>query len=423
MKYVETKRIQGQTVIAMTQEVQHTADKLDLEAMMAHTPDAIIALNRNFQICELNPAASAALGWTREEACGCSCTEVLHCQSIDHVELCGTPGCPLVRVVQREQSLPQEELIIGIRPEHQLEVSASVTHFRSPRSYSSESPSQYNHADHTDSSHHANGMLDTKLSNKVNAREDDCIVFTARDFSALKVANTVRSNFVSMVSHELRTPLNSVNGFIELLIQGHMGPLSDQQKTYLGYTQQGVSQLISIVEDILFMSRSDLGQFQLQQQQVSLRTLVRQVFIGLQPQARKAEVVLRQEIASGLPSLYIDPKRIIQVLNNLLVNAIKFTPPAGIITVKACRLNADFVTISVTDTGAGIPQEDQTHVFERFYQSNHPTKMGGCGLGLSITKLIVEQHGGTIDLESVVDQGTTFCFTMPVFKKRMIRAS
>jgi two-component system phosphate regulon sensor histidine kinase PhoR len=248
------------------------------------------------------------------------------------------------------------------------------------------------------------------------------VVFTARDMTSLKAANRVRSNFVSMVSHELRTPLNSVHGFIELLLQGHMGALNREQQQYLGYAHEGVQQLISIVEDILFMTRSDVGQFQIHPEpKVNLRVLVRQVISSLEPQARKAGVILKKEIPSPTPLLYVDPQRMKQVLNNLVTNAIKFTPPEGTVMIRARQYDERFVMISVSDTGYGIPVEDRQHVFERFYQSNHSlqSKMGGYGLGLSIAKLIVEQHGGTIDFDTILGKGTTFYFTAPLYTEQL----
>jgi signal transduction histidine kinase len=236
----------------------------------------------------------------------------------------------------------------------------------------------------------------------------------------LKVANRVRSNFISMVSHELRTPLNSVHGFIELILQGHMGALTDEQQIYLGYTQEGVQQLISIVEDILFMTRSDLGQFEIKQQKVQLRSLVRQIIDGMRPQAFKASVELREDLAADIPLLYADPQRMKQVLNNLVSNALKFTPPGGTVIVSAHPYNEYFELITVADTGYGIPVEDRQHVFERFYQSNHSeqSKMGGYGLGLSIARLIVDQHGGTIDFDTTVNKGTMFYFTVPLYAEQ-----
>jgi signal transduction histidine kinase len=352
-----------------------------LQALFVRTADAIMTLDQDFFVRDVNPAACTMLGKKSSALVGHRCPEVLGCKNLNHMLLCGTSSCPLTRVLQAQGPLPNEELLLGTDPEHASEVSVSVT--------------------------------------PVTISRRRYAILNARDLSALKVANQVRSNFVSMVSHELRTPLNSVHGFIDLLLQGHMGQLTEEQHTYLGYTQEGVQQLISIVEDILFMTRSDLGQFEVKQQEVPFRGLIHQVIRSLQPQALKAEVALRYDIPVELPSLYADPQRIKQVLNNLVTNAIKFTPPGGTVTVSARRVDDQFEMISVTDTGYGIPTEDRQHVFERFYQSNHSwqSKMGGYGLGLSIAKLIVEQHGGTIGFDTIVNKGTTFYFTAPFYQE------
>ncbi|MBE3559794.1 MAG: PAS domain S-box protein [Ktedonobacteraceae bacterium] len=352
-----------------------------LDAIVEHTPDAIITLDQEWRALDLNPSAMALLGST-SSVVGKPCMEVLRCQNLNRMELCGTSSCPLARVLQQKQPLPNEELIIGTEEERMREVSASVT--------------------------------------PVCAGDVNYVVFVARDLSALKVAHRVRSNFLSMVSHELRTPLNSVHGFIDLLLHGHMGKLTEEQQTYLGYTQEGVQQLVSIVEDILFITRSDLGQFEIKREEVQLHTLVDQVIKSLQPQALKAEVRLYQDIPAEMPALSVDPQRIKQVLNNLITNAIKFTPTGGGVIVSARCDNRQFVTVSVADTGYGIAPEDRQHVFERFYQSNHSqqSKLGGYGLGLSIAKLIVEQHGGTIGFDTVVNKGTTFFFSLPLCREQ-----
>jgi PAS domain S-box-containing protein len=352
-----------------------------LRAMFLHTSDSMIVLDEGFLVCDVNPVACKALGLRLDTVIGCRCPEVLGCQNLNHMQLCGTSSCPLTRALEQQGSLPNEELLLGTHLESPLEASVNVTPVA------------------------------------INGRRG--VMLNARDLSALKVANRVRSNFVSMVSHELRTPLNSVHGFIDLLLQGHMGALTDEQQTYLGYTQEGVNQLISIVEDILFMTRSDLGQFEIKRQEVPLHTLVQQVIRTFQLQALKAEVILSYDVVTDLPLLSADPQRLKQVLNNLVANAIKFTPPGGTVTVSARREDSTFVKVFVKDTGYGIPVEDRQHIFERFYQSNHSmqSKMGGYGLGLSIAKLIVEQHGGTIGFDTVVNRGTKFYFMIPFCKK------
>ena len=371
----------------------HTQRSQVFTELVTHTSDLMIVLREDFRMVDANLAASQHLELSTEEVMGKTgqtgqagqmghdCRTILGCQNLNRMVLCGTSSCPLVRA-QRQGSLPNEELILGTDPEHSYEVSASIT--------------------------------------PVTIDDTFYAIFTARDMSALKVINSVRSNFVSMISHELRTPLNSVHGFIDLLLQGHMGAMTDEQHTYLGYTQEGVQQLIAIVEDILFMTRSDLGQFEVKQQEIHPLSLVHQVTRSLKPQATRAEVALYSTLSDDVPALSIDPQRIKQVLSNLVANAIKFTPPGGTVTISSRRHDEHFEMISVEDTGYGIPPEDRQHVFERFYQSNHSqqSKMGGYGLGLAIAKLIVEQHGGTIGFDTVINKGTTFYFTVPLFVQR-----
>src|SRR2546422_4125664 len=140
------------------------------------------------------------------------------------------------------------------------------------------------------------------------------------------------------------------------------------------------------------MTRSDTGQFEIKPTEVNFLVLARQIVNSLQPLARKSGVALERDIPSPSSMLFVDPQRMKQVLNNLIANAIKFTPPGGSVTVRSRPYNEQFGLISVIDTGDGIPPEDRPHIFERFYQSNHAqqSRMGGYGLGLSIAKLIVE---------------------------------
>ncbi len=370
-------------------KVAEAEDTAYLRAAFERAPSVIVVVGAEFQVHDCNPCAEVKLGLTRSEACTRSCKEVLMCRNLNGTLLCGTSNCPLVRVRQNNQALPSEELFLGARPGISSEYSASVV--------------------------------------PVPVEGVSGVMFNARDLTTLKVANQVRANFVSMVSHELRTPLNSVHGFIDLMMQGHMGSLNEEQRKYLGYAQEGVQQLMAIVEDILFMTRSDSGQFEMKCQKVNVRVLAKQVVTSLKLQAMKATVILEKDLPEQTPLLYADPQRMKQVLNNLVTNAIKFTPPYGTVTIRVelHPTRPDMVLFSVIDTGDGIPLEDQPHVFERFYQSNHAmqSKMGGYGLGLSIARLIVEQHGGEIYFASRPQSlekndeahGTIFYFTAPLY--------
>ncbi len=350
-----------------------------LKDLFTNTPNVVVAVDEQFHVFDLNPAAAKTLSsLSPEEVRGKECNQLLKCRNMNRTLLCGTSHCPVTYVTQQKQALAQEELILGPVPESQREFSCSIT--------------------------------------PVEHGQSTYVVFAGREMSGLKMANRVRANFVSMVSHELRTPLNSVQGFVDLLLQGYMGPLNEEQQKYLGYVQDGVQQLVSSVEDILLLTRSDSGQFEIRQEEVDFATLSEQVVMGLQPQARKAGATIIEEIPDTVSLLYVDPQRMKQVLINLVMNALKFTPQGGIVTIRIKRYDEQFAMVSVSDTGYGIPIEDRPHIFERFYQSNHneQSKMGGYGLGLSIVKLIIEQHGGEISFESVTGKGTTFFFTVPL---------
>lgn len=376
----QSTEVEGSAIaVALDNAITDVEKHEYLWPLFNNSSNVIVALDTHYRVIDFNPSAVEKLGWQRETTLGRHCSDVLRCKNLNGLVLCGTSSCPLTHVLQQKKPIPNEELICGTLPDLIAEYAVGVT--------------------------------------PIEIEKGTVVVFSARDVKLSKATNSARANFVSMVSHELRTPLNSVHGFIDLLIQGHMGELNPEQKTYLGYAQEGVQQLMRIVEDILFLTRSDSGQFEMRMEKVNLLSLAKQVLRGLQPQAEKASIVLNRDIFSPSPLLYADPQRIMQVLNNLLVNAIKFTPPGGSVTLRARPYDEHFVLISVQDTGYGIAPEDRAHIFERFYQANHhlQSRMGGNGLGLSIAKLIVEQHGGQINFESAVNEGTTFYFTVPLY--------
>jgi two-component system phosphate regulon sensor histidine kinase PhoR len=172
---------------------------------------------------------------------------------------------------------------------------------------------------------------------------------------------------------------------------------------------------MTLVEDILFISKADTGQFKLRFAVVDLYELVAQVLNSFQATAQRAQVELRADLPDDLPTIYADELRVQQVLGNLVNNAIKFTPPGGIVTISA-RANGPAVCLDVSDTGEGVPLEEQERLFERFYQSESTARStaGGYGLGLAIAKLIVQQHGGRIWVQARPGQGSTFSFTIPL---------
>ncbi len=240
-------------------------------------------------------------------------------------------------------------------------------------------------------------------------------IFTVRDVTAERELDRAKAHFISMVSHELRTPLNSVLGFSDILLTGTAGELNEQQREFVGHIRSSSRHLVQLVNDILDLSRLDSGNFRLNRGPLLPGTLATQVVAELSSLARELKVELTTELDRDLPQIHADGRRIEQVLINLIGNALKFSPAGSAVGVRV-TLDRDRVSFSVQDSGLGIPEEEWASIFERFYQPLSTPELAtqGTGLGLTIAKYLVEEHGGEIWLESAVGVGSTFYFSLPV---------
>ncbi|HEX5658703.1 MAG TPA: response regulator [Polyangiales bacterium] len=228
-----------------------------------------------------------------------------------------------------------------------------------------------------------------------------------------------KSRFLASMSHELRTPLNAIIGFSELLDQEIFGELTARQKEYVGYVVQSGRHLLALVNDILDLSKIEAGRMELAREWVAPRSVIDAVQGSVQPLAQKQGVVLLHEVQEELPDLFVDEMRFRQILFNLLSNGIKFTPSGGKVTLRA-ELVEDRLELAVVDTGVGIRAEDLVRLFrefERVEDSSRP-KVEGTGLGLALTKRLVELHGGSIHVESKPDVGSKFTVKLPAFGGR-----
>lgn len=226
-------------------------------------------------------------------------------------------------------------------------------------------------------------------------------------------ANRLKSNFLATMSHELRTPLNSIIGFSDLLAEQTAGPLAEKQKRFVGHIREGSRHLLALINDILDLSKIEAGRLELNYESFSMSVATAEVLSTVRPLASAKQIKLRTELSADL-TLCADRVRLKQVLYNLLSNAIKFTAQEGSVHLVA-RPETSLVCVSVIDTGIGIPREEQESIFEPFHQLPASTQgvREGTGLGLSITKLLVEQHGGRIWVESEPEKGSQFHFTLP----------
>ena len=230
---------------------------------------------------------------------------------------------------------------------------------------------------------------------------------------ALAIASQHKSQFLANMSHELRTPLNAVLGFAELLVDGIYGELPERARGVLERVQSNGRHLLGLINDVLDLSRIEAGQLTLAFDDYSLGGIVRSVQSATEPLARAKGLSLTVDI-ERMPLGRGDERRLTQVLLNLVGNAIKFTD-AGEIAIAATAADGRF-TVAVRDTGPGIAASDQQRIFEEFQQvdSTNSRRKGGTGLGLAISKRIVEMHGGTLTVESALEQGSTFCMSVPM---------
>jgi len=248
------------------------------------------------------------------------------------------------------------------------------------------------------------------LAANVNRMNDEL----RRLYGELETASKHKSEFLANMSHELRTPLNAIIGFSQVLRQRLFGEVNEKQEEYLDDILSSGNHLLSLINDVLDLSKVEAGQVELEIADFSLREALERGLVMVRERASKNSVQLSLELAPDVDIVRGDERRLQQVVFNLLSNAVKFTPARGSVAVETARRDGE-VRVSVTDTGPGIAPNDQERIFEEFQQ----TAVGvhqreGTGLGLALSKRLVELHGGRIWVESDVGNGSRFVFTLPL---------
>ena len=242
----------------------------------------------------------------------------------------------------------------------------------------------------------------------------------------------LKAHFISMITHELRSPINTINGYLDLALEGIGGELNQQQREFVQRARAGSEHLYTLIEDLLLISRADAGQLRLNRDLIRLPEIIDHAIEELELAALDNEITIRVEIASTFPRFYADPIRIQHIMRNLINNALRFTAAGGSIVISArvntipietanidtvaTNVDKQLVEVHIRDTGCGIAPEYQQRIFERFYQIpiDHSRKVGGQGLCLTVAKMIIELHGGQISVESKPGTGSNFTFTLPL---------
>ena len=247
------------------------------------------------------------------------------------------------------------------------------------------------------------------LAQRVNKTSDEL----QRVYGQLELASEHKSQFLATMSHELRTPLNAIIGFSEVLHEQMFGELNERQLAYVEDVLEAGKHLLSLINDVLDLAKIEAGRMELDLSQVALPELLRGAVSMHSERASRAGISLALRTEPAEIGITADERRVRQIVFNLLSNAVKFTPADGRVDVSA-RIDDGQVEITVADTGLGIPAEDLETIFEEFEQSADGKQAEGTGLGLPLSRKLVELHGGRLWAESEPGRGSTFRFTLPV---------
>jgi len=254
--------------------------------------------------------------------------------------------------------------------------------------------------------------------------------FVGTDMTEARAAERLKDQFVSLISHELRTPLSSILGYLELVMDDEEQPLTAEQRQYLGTVERNAHRLLRLVGDLLFTAQVDAGKFVLRPEDVDLATVVRAAEDTARVTAAGRGVTIDVELPADGLLVRGDPQRLGQACDNLVSNAVKFTPPGGSVTLRLHRGRRDadgtvadgagtgepVALLQVRDTGVGIPAGEQGQLFTSFFRASTARRnaVPGVGLGLTITKAITTAHGGSLDVVSAEGRGTTFTLALPL---------
>lgn len=232
----------------------------------------------------------------------------------------------------------------------------------------------------------------------------------------LTEVDRLKAGFLENVTHDMRAPLQAVSGYVELMMNGHSGPVNEKQLKQLNVIHVNLKRLAEFISDILDLTQLEAHSLQIEPRPVLVQDCVETVREMLEASAAQYKIDLSSECDDDLPVIYGDAKLIDRLITNLAYNAFKFTPEGGKVTVRAARLDSQWLRLEVQDTGVGIPEDKLKSVFEKFFQvaeTRHLSRKAGTGLGLTIVKGIVELHGGRIWAESRLGQGTKFIVLLP----------
>jgi PAS domain S-box-containing protein len=341
--------------------------------LIQKTPGAVITADDQGRVTEFNPAAERMTGFSQAEAMGRQAGEILHFQG-------GEVNFPLSQVWQGKLEVT-EELILHSRSGQ--EVPAMISTFA--------------------------------LRDDQGAIYGGAVII--RDLTLIKRIETERRHLVNMFAHDLKTPVVGTAGLIRRLLRGKLGPLSPAQINYLQTVDRELHRLENLITHFLEFARLDLRIMTPQPQELDVRDECQEVLTLSQPLAEAKDISLEINLSPDIPTLKADPYLFRRVLENLIGNAIKYSPSGGTVWLEA-QVEDPAIRFAVRDLGPGISPDDLSHLFESFYRGQGVSDIPGFGLGLATVKRIIDAHGGRIWVDTALGQGSAFYFTFPLANKQ-----
>ncbi len=368
--------------------LQLSANQNKDEALLGAIADGVYVVDMDRNLTMFNPAAEEVTGWKAEEAVGLKCWTVMNLKNETDISVC-QKDCPALNVWNTGENIHRDDTcLVRKRGSKKIQVSSSYSPIKDK-----------------------NGKLTGAI----------CVF---HDITARKEVERLRNEFVSTASHELRTPITAMEGYMELIENEKICKIDDKAKEYIGKARNTALGMSNLVKNLLTVTKIEEGKIQTNVTKFPVHELASEVVEAMKPSAEnrglKLELMgssdqkIRGEKSLGRSlNVVADKEQVREVLYNLVENGLKFTEKGGV--SLSITYDKDFATVCVADTGMGIPAEGQKHLFEKFYRYDNTAtrEVGGTGLGLFITRSIVEMFGGSIWLESQVGKGTKFYFTIP----------
>jgi PAS domain S-box-containing protein len=380
---------------------QAAAAALHLAAIVESSEDAIISKDPNGIVLSWNPAAERLFGYSAKDMIGQSITKMIPRDRLNEETY-------VLGRIRAGQTVDHFETVRQARDGRLVDISLTVSPIRDAKGHVIGASKIAR-----DIGGHKRLREERRLAaeNEETARRE---VLEGQN-RRIEEPSRLKSEFVANMSHELRTPLNSIVGFTELMMDARFGPLPDRYQEFAKIMHASSQHLLQLINDILDLAKVESGKIDFQPELVDLSAVIAEATAIITGLAAKRKIALGVELDQALGRVYLDPMRLKQVLYNYLSNAVKFTPEGGRVVLRARAEEGDRFRIEVEDTGIGIKPEEEDKLFIEFQQLDASTakKFPGSGLGLALTRRLVEAQGGTVGVRSVFGTGSTFFATLP----------